>query len=715
MIRAAAWVALRGMAAERRRSFVTVLVVAVIGVVVLAALSAGPVGQTQRDVAVSTMPVRGAAPAAGQGAWVVESVENYRGLPVTVDRIAVPETSTFRFPRLSGNPRPGEMVVSPALAAALQRDAELARRYPGRVVDQMPADALRGPRELRAVVGAPAAEVEARGGVLIAGMASSAGADVVVPGVVRVGAPVIAAMLCLPLAWLLWVTSGVESSARARRRTAMDLIGLPPEVFLCASALEGLVAAAAGVLVGVPVFFLSAQWVAPRLPVGHGVWPGDLRPDPLAMSVGLGVLLLVTTLVYALSSVRAGFAPSPSPSSGGRRTRPSWVALSGVLLGAAGVVVSVWWPRPDEVNARAAALLGGFLLLCVAATMSGAILARWLAGPPMNSRIPWMVIGGAATRRQSSRSVGMAAALALLTVVSGVLMTLFPTLGESGGGAKASAAESVGRDAIVLAVTPDALPRVNGLDPNALLTVHTPDPSSLDDQGGWRASLRCRGLSVDGGPPTCGQAAVAAVRAVSTAHRVPLPPHIEQEHGSTAIPPLGETSTLFAVFQRDGVQATERLRTDLIRAQLATSTVETLGEAANQARQVTRPFLMATVATVLVATGVAVISLVVGLHAQVRGRGRTLRGLRIAGMSLGDLQRSLVLQTCLNVWPTLALAWVAGLAVAAGFVQLSSTQAGVPVWPTVVLAVVSGVCAPAAVGLSRGVLSRASDPLVPQE
>lgn len=715
MIRAAAWVALRGMAAERRRSFVTVLVVAVISVVVLAALVAGPVGRAQRDVAVSTMPVRGAAPAAGQGAWLVESVENYRDLPVTVDRIAVPATSTFRFPRLSGNPRPGEMVVSPALAAALQQDAELARRYPGRVVGQMPADSLRGPRELRAVVGVPAAEVQARGGVLIAGMASSAGADVAVPGVVRVGAPVIAAMLCLPLVWLLWVTSGVESSARARRRTAMDLIGLPQGVFLCASALEGLVAAVAGVLIGVPVFFLSAQWAAPRLPVGHGVWPGDLRPDPPAMAVGLGVLLLVTTLLYAVSSMRAGFAPSVAPAATTDRSRRSWVAPSCVLLGAAGVGISMWWPRPDEVNVRALVLLGGFLLLCVAATMSGADLARWLARPPLQSRVPWLVIGGAATRRQSSRSAGMAAALALLTVISGVLMTLFPTLGETGGGAKATVAERMGRHAIVLAVPPETLPRVNGLSPNALLTVHTPDPASPEAPGGWRASLRCRGLAVDGGPPNCDQGAVSAIRDLSAAHRVPLPPHIEQERSSAAVRPLEKTATVFAVFQRDGAQQTEQLRTDLIRAQLATSTLKTLGETADEARQVTRPFLVATVATVLVATGVAVISLVVALHAQVRGRGRTLRGLRITGMSLGDLQRSLVLQTCLNVWPTLALAWVAGLAVAAGFVQLSSAHSGVPVAPTIVLTLVSGVCAPVAVGLSRGVLARASDPLAPQE
>ncbi|WP_162872943.1 hypothetical protein [Austwickia chelonae] len=542
-------------------------------------------------------------------------------------------------------------------------------------------------------------------------MGEASRAEIKVPTSVTVGAPLIGLMLIIPLAWLIWITSGLESTARAQRREAMTLIGLPRSMLWIVGGAEGMIAGVVGAALGALFFLLIKPIVAPAVPLGTGVWPEDISPPIGQSAVVLALVILFVALCDAASSARSGFTPQP----GRNHRRHVIIGLCAAVLGVAMTASSFWWPDQDDIDTRGKLLLAGFLLLCISTTSLGREIAREVAKLPMRARRPWLLIAGSVTQRQSGNTAGMAGALAILVLVTGIMLSLFPTLGEAGSSRRTKAAEMLGRR-LLIAPFPTNDPSKFMFSSAAILTVEHPAVNSSSPSPQIKVWFDCRGLSVHADPPTCSAKAVDAARIAFAAQGIPLPeeistgtaPHTTYESHDNAID--SPSKVTYFIFQPSSDEQLEMLRTSLIHQGFNGSSLQTLGEQSDAALQVTRPFIAATIAGMTMACLVAVFSLTTSLIAQVVGRRDGLRGLRIAGVSLASLRAALMLQACLNVWPTVALAWLGGLATGTAFIKLSTTGVELPIVPSMTLALSAAICAPLAVVFTRRTLDHVSDP-----
>ena len=180
-------------------------------------------------------------------------------------------------PGLPRVPAPGEVWVSPALAALMRElpaDA-LAERFPapaGLIGDS----GLRGPDELVAITGRTPDELSGTGTPVAAiGAVSPSGIEVY-----RQLTYVAAALLVFPVASLLGASARLTAARRAERLATMRLLGASAGQVTVAAVTEVTAIATAAAVIGVVAHWLLTPALA-AIPLGGGVWfAGDLQPGP---------------------------------------------------------------------------------------------------------------------------------------------------------------------------------------------------------------------------------------------------------------------------------------------------------------------------------------------------------------------------------------------------------------------------------------------------
>ncbi|HEY1828195.1 MAG TPA: FtsX-like permease family protein, partial [Acidimicrobiales bacterium] len=381
------------------RVLVTVAAVA-LGVVLLLACLGGVNGlhsQTDRGAWLDTSAQSGRPTSASNGLWWLASTDQFGN--DAIDRIDLAPTgkSAPIPPGLSHLPGPGDYVVSPALNALLRSEPanELRDRYPGRQVGLLGAAALPSPNSLIIVVGHRAQDLSRAPGAFEVGAIQRSAADcyrcqsVVGSGPVLEFVLVVGAVaLLLPVLILIATASRLSAARREQRFAAMRLVGATPRQISVVSAVEAVVAATAGVAVGIALFFAVVPLLYHVPFTGAPFATGDLAlhwDDLLLVALGVPLAAVVSARI-ALQRVQR------SPLDVKRRAAASPPRIFRLLPLLAGLGLLAYFDaagKPGAVGSQLLELLVCFTLLVVGLVQAGPwftttgarVMARWSSRP----------------------------------------------------------------------------------------------------------------------------------------------------------------------------------------------------------------------------------------------------------------------------------------------------------------------------------------------
>ncbi len=346
-------------------------------------------------------------------------------------------------PGVSALPRPGEMVVSPALAGLLESGGStlLRERLPDRVVGTIGKQGLVGPDDLIYYAGSdkltPGTYTDREQPDEVARISSFAGherGDAMRSELALLGA-LACAVLLLPVGALIATAVRFGGERRDRRLAALRLVGADNRMTRRVAAGEALAGALLGLAVGAGLF-LAARQLGPSVSFERiGTFPSDLMPGlPAAAAIAVAVpVLAVLVSLFALRHV--AIEPLGVVREAPRARRRLWWRL---LLPVAGLALLVpldggrphfagSWAvgRSSAVGASGPAALGSALLLAGALALLPwlveACVARLRGGPPA-----WQLAtrrlqldSSAASRAVSGIVVAVAGAISVQMVMAG--------------------------------------------------------------------------------------------------------------------------------------------------------------------------------------------------------------------------------------------------------------------------------------------------------
>jgi hypothetical protein len=630
--------------------------------------------------------------------WGTLTHDHYAGRNLTRVDVAASGPESPIPPGLPRLPRPGEYYASPALLALLRSAPpdELAARYPGRPIGAIGDTALPSPDSLIVVVGRSADELSRTAdAVQVTTIATRSPGDC--PHC-RVGTNtngidlvlgVTAVALLFPVLVLIGTAARLSAVRREQRFAAMRLVGATPRQVTVVAAVESTVAAVAGTLVGFALFAVLRAPLSTVPLTGEPFFRSDLSLTPAdVVVVALGVPLAACVAAQlAIRRVRI------SPLGVSRRTTPRPPRAYRLLPLVAGVGELLWFldRRPDTTNGQLWAYLGGIFVIMVGLVVAG----------------PWLTMVAARTlARASSRPAGLLAARRLaddprggFRAVSGLALALFVTstavgvmstmVAERGAPTGDVAATRTLVEDLTQGRTP-AGERPEPVDalPDALLA----DLSSIDGVRGWLALhtnpveaevpfsnflltgalVSCRELAA---VPDLGRCAPGAEVAVVIPWLDPDRAPLDEARWPTA--PLSATELDELPVQGLGVStdgsraAIERARTELAAAfpdRAASATVAENRADADIAQQLAGFQRLAQVVTIG-SLCIAGCSLAVSVVAGLNDRKRPFSLLRLAGVPLAALRRSMALETAVPLLSVAAVAVGMGLLAAALFLR----------------------------------------------
>ncbi|MGW4463590.1 FtsX-like permease family protein [Micromonospora sp. NPDC004704] len=207
-------------------------------------------------------------------------------------------------PGLHRLPRPGEIVVSPALADLLAspEGALLRPRLDHPVVGTIGDPGLTGPREYAFYLGSDQLTPEQSAVLRIDHFGEPSTNEGLDPVLLLLVA-IILVVLLLPIAVFIGTTVRFGGEHRDRRLAALRLVGADRRMATRIAAGESLVSALLGLAAGA-LFFLAGRQLVTFVSLREiSVFPSDVRPDPaLAVLILLGVP--VTAVAVALLALR---------------------------------------------------------------------------------------------------------------------------------------------------------------------------------------------------------------------------------------------------------------------------------------------------------------------------------------------------------------------------------------------------------------------------
>lgn len=334
-------------------------------------------------------------------------------------------------PGLAKLPKPGEMVVSPALAELLASpEGELLRpRFEGyRQIGTIVGAVLPDPGDLVVYIGADASIMKEVGGKP-AGQEVYAYGSAMVPETMPPALKLLVALgsvaLLVPVLMFVVSSTRIAGAERERRLSAIRLVGADAAQIRRISAAETLPPVLLGLLLGGAGFLIARPVVAAIRPMGIGVYPSDLSPSPIAVAL-IALLLPLGAIVVALaSSRRTVVEPLGVVRLGKPGKRALWWRL---LLIGAGVALLFFVDQvaggQSDLKTAAVAIGGSLLLAGLAALLPWGVeasLTKVRGGAPS-----WQLAvrrlqmdGGTASRVVSGVVMVLAGAIALqITLVS---------------------------------------------------------------------------------------------------------------------------------------------------------------------------------------------------------------------------------------------------------------------------------------------------------
>jgi hypothetical protein len=659
----------------------------------------------------AVQPTPPASPASGL--WWEPSTDSFGSQLIDQIGVAAAGPGAPIPPGMSRLPGPGQYFASPELVSLLRSQPadELRDRYPGRLVGTIGSAGLPSPNSLIIVIGHSVGQLSKQPaaieiGAIHRGLANCYGCQSVVGSgpvleFILVGGAV---ALVLPVLILIATASRLSAVRREERFASMRLVGATPRQISTISAVEAVIAALAGVVLGFGLFFAVRPLLYHVPFTGAPLAQGDLSlhaVDVLIAVVGVPIAAVVSARL-ALRRVQI----SPLGVTRRVRKRPPGIARIVPLL--AGIAFLAYFDaagKPGAIGSQLLELLVGFVLLIVGLVLAG----------------PWFTTAGSRIMvRRASRPATLIAGRHLLDnpkaafrFVSGLVIALFVASAAIGalssvtqvtGGGSANASLSTLADPFCTYSTTDC--------PTASVVASVP-PSVLNE---LRATPGVQGVAVVHETPTqtqegrsfgvvaCDELAMtpAIGRCAPRATVASVGYFLSKVLGHTAnastttwpswdlsatqLASLPVSAVVVATNGSSG--AIERVRTELERAfplQGTPVTVEALGP--STARLLT--MIQAMTDVIIVASLIiAACSLAVNIAAGLAERRRPFSLLRLAGVPRKLLHWVVTLESALPLLIVAAVSIVVGLLAAALYlhsqVGLAFSLPGFSYWTTVI-------------------------------
>jgi hypothetical protein len=440
------------------RVLVTAAAVA-LGVSLLLASLAGVNGlhaQTDRGAWLDTSAQASRPTSTSDRLWWLSSTDQFANQAIDRIDFAAAGPDAPVPPGLSHLPGPGEYYASPALTTLLRSEPanELRDRYPGHQIGTIGAAALPSPNSLIIVIGHTARQLSQAPGAVEVGAIqhtpascyacqNSVGSGPVLQFILVGGA----VALLLPVLILIATASRLSAARREERFAAMRLVGATPRQISVVSAVEAVVAAVAGVVVGFALFFVFRPLLYYVPFTGAPLAQGDLSLhwfDIVLAVIGVPAAAVVSARL-ALRRVQI----SPLGVSRRASSRPPRIVRVIPLL--TGITVLAYFAaagKPGNIGGQLLELLVGFVLL---------VLGLVLAGP-------WFTTAGSRLMvKRASRPATLIAGRRLLDnpkaafrFISGLVIALFVASAMVGAlssiaaasGSSGSSGGSVGKDTL---------------------------------------------------------------------------------------------------------------------------------------------------------------------------------------------------------------------------------------------------------------------------
>ncbi|TVT52945.1 FtsX-like permease family protein [Amycolatopsis rhizosphaerae] len=328
--------AFRVLRADRRTRVSTLLIAVGVAVATGLVLLLMSLPQATKARAVRTVWTATYSSPAPATMMFAKSEDFTEGDPVTrVDLAAKTDPAAITLPPgLPRFPRPGEVLVSPALLERMHKlsPAQLADRFPGRVVGTLTDQALAFPGELVAVVGHTPDSMPS-GAAALPGFRGSEHTDG--DPSLNLLAWVGIVVLLVPSLALVGSSSRLIAARRERRLAALRLAGATPGQVTATVAAETGIAAVVGALLGLAVSPVL-RWLATFVPWGGGTWlAGDFRL-PLAETASIVAGMPVLVVLAAVLGLRRVMR-NPIGAASAQTPKPlrAWRLLALPLTGAA--------------------------------------------------------------------------------------------------------------------------------------------------------------------------------------------------------------------------------------------------------------------------------------------------------------------------------------------------------------------------------------------
>ena len=582
------------------------------------------------------------------------------------------------IPRLPG---PGEYYVSPALGELLRAHppAELADRFPGREVGTIGDSALPSPDSLLIVVGRTPEElskVPGAGRVSSISTTDPSECDRCVIGIGASGMTlvlwVVAGALIVPVLILIGTATRLAAARREQRFAAMRLVGATPRQVSVVSAVESTVAALAGTLAGIGLFFALRRALATIAFTGERFFAGDLSLRPLdILLVVLGVPLGAAIVArFALRRVQI------SPLGVTRRVTPRPPRAWRLMPLAAGVAELCYFVgrRPGTTNGQLMAYMSGFVMIMLGLVVAGPWLtlvgSRVLAG---RARHAAALIAGrrlADNPQAGFRAVsGVILALFVTSVATGVMSTIVAEVGVRSGSVVSSTLtqpfDTKGGAGPSAPDVPSGLASIPGVEAVHLVHASPRDRDTNQDDPDWYAGMiPCADLARS---PEFGSCAAG----VEVAY---IWPDLVGPRRASDDPPVWPAAPIDAarvkglplesvVVATDGsAAAVERSRTVLEAAFPDSERLpHTIADFESDFRNMLVQWQQLANVVIVTSLAIAGCSLAVSVAGGLTERKRPFSLLRLTGMRLGLLRRVVALES------TVPLLFVAVLAIGMGF------------------------------------------------
>ncbi|MCB5911903.1 FtsX-like permease family protein [Streptomyces pinistramenti] len=424
---------LRFAAGGGREGWIRTLLTAVgvaLGVVLLLGAASVPQLLQGRDVRGQARQIAADMPVKQSSSSLVaaEADSEFRGTRITGTLVRPDGPDAPAPPGVTALPRPGEMVVSPALKDLLASPdgALLRERLPYRITGTIADTGLVGPNELTYYAGSATLTTETeQGGHRI----GSFGIDVgeATPSAILVVLIILACVvLLMPVALFIATAVRFGGELRDRRLAALRLIGADVHMTRRTAAGEALFGSLCGLLLGGLLFLVGRQFTGLVTLWDINAFPSDMTPSP-ALTVLIALAVPAAAVAVTLVALRGvTIEPLGVVRHATARRRRLWWRIPVPLIGLAMLLLS---NRVDEGDAQVnpTVVAGGAVLVLSGITLLlpwtvEAVVARFKGGP-----VPWQLAtrrlqlsSGTAARAVGGITVAVAGAIALQLFFSAV-------------------------------------------------------------------------------------------------------------------------------------------------------------------------------------------------------------------------------------------------------------------------------------------------------